>query len=141
MSEETIVFNEDDLEIINTVFPEKNKQELLNQINEFRKYDAMVKGRAQLLKILSEKIDVTNIAEIDGTPYNIKPLKYTYKNDTILEVHFRSLDEIILKKGFRTSFKSVPLPACLSYRYVANNMTDIINALDKIHNAIDEGVI
>lgn len=141
MSEQDIIFNQEDLEIINMHFSSEEKKAIYCIVDKHRKYNNIIKERSRLIKVLSENTNVTNIMELDRHMYDIKPLKYIYKDKVTIEILITSIEDITLRKSVQPNINQKDLPICMSYRYKTNNVTDIINKLDKIHKAIDDGIL
>ena len=131
-----INITEEDIEIINTVFSDEKKEELLKEIERARLSIEFNKYKSELIKKLAENPDVSDIHESKDSIYNINPILYMY-NAKPMKIIISSMDDIKIYKvvNYNEDF------GCISYGYKASNMKEILDIIDKIHGAIDIGII
>lgn len=134
---EDIKITEEHMEIINTVFTEEDKRELLKKIERAKLLSEFNKDKSELIKRLAGNESVSDIEEITGTGYLIKPISYKYKDKTI-SIKFESVDKIEISK--RISIHDDE-KGCVLYKYRASSMREILEVIEEIHNAIDIGII
>lgn len=134
---EDIKITEEHMEIINTLFEENDKRELLKKIERARLLSEFNKDKSELIKRLVENENVSDIEEITGTGYLIKPIAYKYKDKTI-SIKFESVDKIEISK--RISIHDDE-KGCILYKYRASSMKEVLEVIEEIHNAIDIGII
>lgn len=131
-----INITEEDIEIINTVFSDEKKEELLKEIERARSFIEFNKYKSELIKKLAENPNVSDIHESKDSIYNINPILYMY-NAKPMKIVISSIDNIKIYKlvDFNEDF------GCISYEYKACNIKEILDIIDKIHGAIDIGII
>lgn len=134
---EDIKITEEHMEIINTLFEENDKRELLKKIERARLLSEFNKDKSELIKRLAGNESVSDIEEITGTGYLIKPISYKYK-DKAISIKFESVDKIEISK--RISIHDDE-KGCILYKYRASSMREILEVIEEIHNAIDIGII
>lgn len=134
---EDIKITEEHMEIINTLFEENDKRELLKKIERARLLSEFNKDKSELIKRLAGNESVSDIEEITGTGYLIKPISYKYK-DKAINIKFESVDKIEISK--RISIHDDE-KGCILYKYRASSMREILEVIEEIHNAIDIGII
>lgn len=134
---EDIKITEEHMEIINTLFTEEDKRELLKKIERARLLSEFNKDKSELIKRLAGNESVSDIEEITGTGYLIKPISYKYK-DKAISIKFESVDKIEISK--RISIHDDE-KGCILYKYRASSMREILEVIEEIHNAIDIGII
>lgn len=144
MGEKEIVFDMEDIkiteehmEIINTVFTEEDKKELLKKIERAKLLSEFNRDKSELIRRLAENENVSDIEEITGTGYLIKPIAYKYK-DKVISIKFESVDKIEISK--RISIHDDE-KGCILYKYRASSMRETLEVIEEIHNAIDIGII
>lgn len=125
-----------DIEIINTVFSDEKKEELLKEIERARLSIEFNKYKSKLIKKLAENPNVSDIHESEDSIYNINPILYMY-NAERMKIVIGSIDDIKIYKVINYNEGS----GCISYGYKASSMKEILNIIDKIHGAIDIGII
>ena len=134
---EDIKITEEHMEIINTLFEENDKRELLKKIERARLLSEFNKDKSELIRRLAGNESVSDIEEITGTGYLIKPISYKYK-DKAISIKFESVDKIEI-------FKMISIhddeKGCILYKYRASSMREILEVIEEIHNAIDIGII
>lgn len=131
-----INITEEDIEIINTVFSDEKKEELLKEIERARSFIEFNKYKSELIKKLAENPNVSDIHESKDSIYNINPILYMY-NAKPMKIVISSIDNIKIYK-LVDSNKDF---GCISYEYKACNIKEILDIIDKIHGAIDIGII
>lgn len=131
-----INITEEDIEIINTVFSDEKKEELLKEIERARLSIEFNKYKSELIKKLAENPNVSDIHESKDSIYNINPILYMY-NAKPMKIVISSIDNIKIYK-LVDSNKDF---GCISYEYKACNIKEILDIIDKIHGAIDIGII
>lgn len=131
-----INITEEDIEIINTVFSDEKKEELLKEIERARSFIEFNKYKSELIKKLAENPNVSDIHESKDSIYNINPILYMY-NTKRMKIVISSIDDIKIYKvvNYNEDF------GCISYGYKACNIKGILDIIDKIHGAIDIGII
>lgn len=131
-----INITEEDIEIINTVFSDEKKEELLKEIERARSFIEFNKYKSELIKKLAENPNVSDIHESKDSIYNINPILYVY-NAKRMKIVISSIDDIKIYKvvNYNEDF------GCISYGYKACNIKGILDIIDKIHGAIDIGII
>lgn len=134
---EDIKITEEHMEIINTLFTEEDKKELLKKIERARLLSEFNKDKSELIKRLAGNESVSDIEEITGTGYLIKPISYKYK-DKAISIKFESVDKIEISK--RISIHDDE-KGCILYKYRASSMKEVLGIVKEIHNAIDIGII
>ena len=134
---EDIKITEEHMEIINTLFEENDKRELLKKIERARLLSEFNKDKSELIKRLAGNESVSDIEEITGTGYLIKPIAYKYK-DKAISIKFESVDKIEISK--RPSINDDE-KGCILYKYRASSMRELLEIIEEIHNAIDIGII
>ena len=134
---EDIKITEEHMEIINTLFEENDKRELLKKIERARLLSEFNKDKSELIKRLAGNESVSDIEEITGTGYLIKPIAYKYK-DKAISIKFESVDKIEISKMISIHDDE---KGCILYKYRANSMKDVLEVIEEIHNAIDIGII
>lgn len=134
---EDIKITEEHMEIINTLFEENDKRELLKKIERARLLSEFNKDKSELIRRLAENENVSDIEEITGTGYLIKPIAYRYK-DKAISIKFESVDKIEISK--RPSINDDE-KGCVLYKYRASSMRETLEVIEEIHNAIDIGII
>ena len=134
---EDIKITEEHMEIINTLFEENDKRELLKKIERARLLSEFNKDKSELIKRLAGNESVSDIEEITGTGYLIKPIAYKYK-DKAISIKFESVDKIEISKS--PSINDYE-KGCILYKYRANSMKEVLEIVKEIHNAIDIGII
>lgn len=144
MGEKEIVFDMEDIkiteehmEIINTLFTEEDKKELLKKIERARLLSEFNKDKSELIKRLAGNESVSDIEEITGTGYLIKPISYKYK-DKAISIKFESVDKIEISKRISIHDNE---KGCILYKYRASSMKEVLEVIEEIHNAIDIGII
>lgn len=144
MGEKEIVFDMEDIkiteehmEIINTSFTVEDKKELLKKIERTKLLSEFNRDKSELIRRLAENENVSDIEEITGTGYLIKPIGYRYK-DKLIGIKIESVDDITISKkpGCNDDSKE-----CVLYKYKADSMKKVLEVIDDIHNAMDAGVI
>lgn len=131
-----INITEEDIEIINTVFSDEKKEELLKEIERARLSIEFNKYKSELIKKLAENPDVSDIHESKDSIYNINPILYMY-NAKPMKIVISSIDNIKIYKLVDSNEDF----GCISYEYKACNIKEILDIIDKIHGAIDIGII
>lgn len=134
---EDIIITKEHMEIINTLFEEKDKRELLKKIERARLLSKFNKDKSELIKRLAGNESVSDIEEVTGTGYLIKPIAYKY-NDKAISIKFESIDKIEISK--RPSINDDE-KGCILYKYRASSMRELLEIIEEIHNAIDIGII
>ena len=134
---EDIKITKEHMEIINTLFEENDKRELLKKIERARLLSEFNKDKSELIKRLAGNESVSDIEEITGTGYLIKPIAYKYK-DKAISIKFESVDKIEISK--RISIHDDE-KGCILYKYRASSMKEVLEVIEEIHNAIDIGII
>ena len=134
---EDIKITEEHMEIINTLFEENDKRELLKKIERARLLSEFNKDKSELIKRLAENENVSDIEEITGTGYLIKPISYKYK-DKAISIKFESVDKIEISKRISINDDE---KGCILYKYRASSMKEVLGIVKEIHNAIDIGII
>lgn len=134
---EDIKITEEHMEIINTLFEENDKRELLKKIERARLLSEFNKDKSELIKRLAGNESVSDIEEITGTGYLIKPIAYKYK-DKAISIKFESVDKIEISKMISIHDDE---KGCILYKYRANSMKEVLGIVKEIHNAIDIGII
>ena len=134
---EDIKITEEHMEIINTLFEENDKRELLKKIERARLLSEFNKDKSELIKRLAGNESVSDIEEITGTGYLIKPIAYKYK-DKAISIKFESVDKIEISKS--PSINDYE-KGCILYKYRASSMKEVLGIVKEIHNAIDIGII
>lgn len=134
---EDIKITEEHMEIINTLFTEEDKKELLKKIERAKLLSEFNKDKSELIKRLAGNESVSDIEEITGTGYLIKPISYKYK-DKAISIKFESVDKIEISK--RISIHDDE-KGCILYKYRASSMKEVLEVIEEIHNAIDIGII
>ena len=134
---EDIKITEEHMEIINTVFTEEDKRELLKKIERAKLLSEFNKDKSELIKRLAGNESVSDIEEITGTGYLIKPISYKYK-DKAISIKFESVDKIEISK--RISIHDDE-KGCILYKYRASSMKEVLEVIEEIYNAIDIGII
>lgn len=131
-----INITEEDIEIINTVFSDEKKEEILKEIERARSSIKFNKYKSELIKKLAENPNVSDIHESKDSIYNINPILYMY-NAKQMKIVIGSIDNIRIYKvvDYNEDF------GCVLYEYRACNMKEILDIIDKIHGAIDIGII
>lgn len=131
-----INITEEDIEIINTVFSDEKKEELLKEIERAKSFIEFNKYKSELIKKLAENPNVSDIHESKDSIYNINPILYMY-NAKRMKIVISSIDDIKIYKvvNYNEDF------GCISYGYKACNIKGILDIIDKIHGAIDIGII
>lgn len=131
-----INITKEDIEIINTVFSDEKKEELLKEIERARSSIEFNKYKSELIKKLAENPNVSDIHESKDSIYNINPILYVY-NTKRMKIVISSIDDIKIYKvvNYNEDF------GCISYGYKASSMKEILDIIDKIHGAIDIGII
>lgn len=131
-----INITEEDIEIINTVFSDEKKEELLKEIERARLSIEFNKYKSELIKKLAENPNVSDIHESKDSIYNINPILYMY-NAKPMKIVISSIDNIKIYKSVDSNKDF----GCISYEYKACNIKEILDIIDKIHGAIDIGII
>ncbi len=131
-----INITEEDIEIINTVFSDEKKEELLKEIERARLSIEFNKYKSELIKKLAENPNVSDIHESKDSIYNINPILYMY-NAKPMKIVISSIDNIKIYKLVDSNEDF----GCISYEYKACNIKEILDIIDKIHGAIDIGII
>ena len=134
---EDIKITEEHMEIINTLFTEEDKKELLKKIERARLLSEFNKDKSELIKRLAGNESVSDIEEITGTGYLIKPISYKYK-DKAISIKFESVDKIEISKRISIHDNE---KGCILYKYRASSMKEVLEVIEEIHNAIDIGII
>lgn len=134
---EDIKITEEHMEIINTLFEENDKRELLKKIERARLLSEFNKDKSELIKRLAGNESVSDIEEITGTGYLIKPISYKYK-DKAISIKFESVDKIEISKMISIHDDE---KGCILYKYRASSMKEVLEVIEEIHNAIDIGII
>ena len=134
---EDIKITEEHMEIINTLFEENDKRELLKKIERARLLSEFNKDKSELIKRLAGNESVSDIEEITGTGYLIKPIAYKYK-DKAISIKFESVDKIEISKRISINDDE---KGCILYKYRASSMKEVLGIVKEIHNAIDIGII
>ena len=134
---EDIKITEEHMEIINTLFEENDKKELLKKIERARLLSEFNKDKSELIRRLAENESVSDIEEITGTGYLIKPIAYKYK-DKAISIKFESVDKIEISKSPSINDDE---KGCILYKYRASSMKEVLEVIEEIHNAIDIGII
>ena len=134
---EDIKITEEHMEIINTLFEENDKRELLKKIERARLLSEFNKDKSELIKRLAGNESVSDIEEITGTGYLIKPIAYKYK-DKAISIKFESVDKIEISKMISIHDDE---KGCILYKYRASSMKEVLKVIEEIHNAIDIGII
>lgn len=134
---EDIKITEEHMEIINTLFTEEDKKELLKKIERAKLLSEFNRDKSELIRRLAENENVSDIEEITGTGYLIKPISYKYK-DKAISIKFESVDKIEISK--RISIHDDE-KGCILYKYRASSMKEVLGIVKEIHNAIDIGII
>lgn len=133
-----IKITEEHMEIINTLFEENDKRELLKKIERAKLLSEFNRDKSELIKRLAENENVSDIEEITGTGYLIKPISYKYK-DKAISIKFESVDKIEISKS--PSVINDDEKGCILYKYRASSMKEVLGIVKEIHNAIDIGII
>ena len=131
-----INITKEDIEIINTVFSNEKKEELLKEIERARLSIEFNKYKSELIKKLAENPNVSDIHESKDSIYNINPILYMY-NAKPMKIVIGSINDI---KIYKVIDYNEDL-GCISYGYKASSMKEILDIIDKIHGAIDIGII
>ena len=134
---EDIKITEEHMEIINTLFEENDKRELLKKIERAKLLSEFNRDKSELIRRLAENENVSDIEEITGTGYLIKPIAYKYK-DKAISIKFESVDKIEISKS--PSINDYE-KGCILYKYRASSMKEVLEVIEEIHNAIDIGII
>lgn len=134
---EDIKITEEHMEIINTLFEENDKKELLKKIERAKLLSEFNRDKSELIRRLAENENVSDIEEITGTGYLIKPIAYKYK-DKAISIKFESVDKIEISKS--PSINDYE-KGCILYKYRASSMKEVLEVIEEIHNAIDIGII
>lgn len=127
----------EDIDIINTEFSEKEKESLLRQINKSKLIISFNKDRSKLIKILAENSNVNDIQEKRGSVYRYNPIEYTYKNN-LIEIIIVDVDRIYINKTIDLEINE---SGCQRYEYKATSINETLKILDKLHDAMDIGII
>lgn len=135
---EDIKITEEHIEIINTVFTGEDKKELLKKIERAKLLSEFNRDKSELIRRLAENENVSDIEEITGTGYLIKPIAYKYK-DKAISIKFESVDKIEISKS--PSINDDDEKGCVLYKYRANSMKEVIEVIDKVHEGIDMRII
>ena len=134
---EDIKITEEHMEIINTLFEENDKRELLKKIERARLLSEFNRDKSELIRRLAGNESVSDIEEITGTGYLIKPIAYKYK-DKAISIKFESVDKIEISKMISINDYE---KGCILYKYRASSMKEVLGIVKEIHNAIDIGII
>lgn len=131
-----INITEEDIEIINTIFSKEKIEELLKEIEQAKLFIEFNKYKSELIKKLAENPNVSDIHESKDSIYNINPILYKYNNKK-MKIVIKSINDITICKtvSYDEEFN------CISYGYRAHSMKEILEIIDKIHGAIDIGII
>lgn len=124
---------EEDLEVINTEFTEEERAVILKRVRAARLLLNFNKDRSELIKKLAENESVSDIEEM-SSGFMIKPIRYVY-NNVLIKIHVDNMENITINK-IRDDDNG-----CVSYKYRANSMKEVIEVIDKVHEGIDMRII